>query len=107
MNNPIRTHKVGYLHRGSIYFGIIGFTNRHLSLAERATIRERGRSGVPPSPSSTGRDVYSVDDAMKGPTSSLSPCLEVKDGCGRRKKYARGMANGKTYVIVGVRKAQR
>ena len=62
MSSPIRVHNVGHSHRGSIYLGIIGFTNRHLSLAERATIRERGYSDASPSPSFVGRGVYSVDN---------------------------------------------
>lgn len=85
----------GCSHKGSIYLGIIGLTKRHLSLAERATIRERWYPVVPLS--SVGRGVYSVDDAMKGSASSSpSPCLEIDDGWGRRKKYVRGIVSGST-----------
>ena len=85
----------GYSHKGSIYLGIIGFTNRHLSLADRATILNRWGPGVPPS--SVGIGVYSVDDGMRGSiSSSPSSCLEIDDACGRRKKYANGMVNGRT-----------
>ena len=77
-----------------MYLGIMGFTNRHLSLAERATIRGWPYPGV--SPSSVGMGVYSVDDVMKGTASSSSSSpLEKDDGCGRRKKYVRGITSGK------------
>ena len=108
MSNSIPKRASEYSHRGSIYVDIIGFTNRHLSLAERATIRRRPYPAVSPSPSSVGRGVYSVGDVMKGTASSSFPsCLGIEDGCGRRKKYARGIASGRTYFTVAVRKAQQ
>jgi len=107
MSKSVRNHTNRYSHSGSINLGIIGFTNRHLSLAERATILERNPA-VPPPPSSVGRGVYSVDDAMKGSSSSSSSSgLGTEDGCGRRKKYARGIVSGRTYETVVIRKDQR
>ena len=85
MSNPIHVYNVDYPHRGSIYLGIIGFTSPHLSLAERAIIRERGDPDAPPSPSSVGSGVYSADDAMKVSSSSPSS-LGTDDGCGRSRK---------------------
>ena len=91
-----------------MYLGIIGFTNRHLSLAERATVRGWRYLAVSPSPSSIGRGAYSVDDATRSSTSSSSSSwLEMVDGCGRRKKYARGIVSGRTYVTVAIRKSQQ
>ena len=98
MGKPAPTHKGGgYSHRGNIYLGIMGFTNRHLSLAERATVLGRRCPGVPLSESSVGRGVYSADDAISPSVSSSSSCFKIDDGCGRRKKYARGMVNGRTF----------
>lgn len=103
MSKFVHERANGYSHRGSMYLGIIGFTNRHLSPAERATIRGWPHSAV--SPSSVGRGVYSVDDAMKGTaSSSSSSCLEIDDGCGRRKKYVIGITSGRTYVTMGFEK---
>lgn len=97
VSKPSCIYKGGHSHKGSIYLGIMGFTNRHLSLAERATILEGRYPGVSPSPSSVGRGIYSVDGATKSPASSSpSSCLEIDDGCGRRKKYAKGRVNGRT-----------
>ena len=70
-----------------------------MSLAERATIREGPDTVVPFSSSLVGRGVYSVDDAIKRSASpSSSSCLKIENGCGRRKKYVKGIVSGRTYV---------
>jgi hypothetical protein len=52
--------------------------------------------------------VYSVDDSMKGSASSpSSSILAIDDGCGRRKKYVRGMVNGRTSITVIVRRGKQ
>jgi len=40
-------------------------------------------------------------------SSSSSSGLEMDDGCGRRKKYARGIVSGRTYETAAIRKAQK
>ena len=86
---------------GSIYLGIMGFTSRHLSLAERVTTRGCRYPTVLPSSSSVGSGAYSIDDATKSSmSSSSSPWSEVDGGCGRRKKHVRGIVSGRTYATV-------
>ena len=45
---------------------------------------------------------------MKGSASSSSSSrLEMNGGCGRRKKYARGIVSGRTYETMAISKAQQ